>query len=82
MDQPDNNKNNPLSQSHNPKIKKGEIINNQPNEIDLLKKEIADLKAKHQQDQKDISDLKLFFQSEFKKLQDQIKSLSNEINII
>lgn len=82
MDQPDNNKNNPLSQSHNPKIKKGEIINNQPNEIDLLKKEIADLKAKHQQDQKDISDLKLFFQSEFKKLQDQIKSLSNEINVL
>ena len=82
MDQPDNNKNNPLSQSHNPKIKKGEIINNQPNEIDLLKKEIADLKAEHQQDQKDISDLKLFFQSEFKKLQDQIKSLSNEINVL
>jgi uncharacterized small protein (DUF1192 family) len=82
MEQPENNKNNPLSQSHNPQNKKGEIINNQTNEIDLLKKEIADLKTKHQQDQKSISDLKSLFQAEIKKLQEQIKLLSNEISTI
>ena len=82
MEHPENNKNNPLSQSHNPQNKNDAIINNQKNEIDLLKKEIADLKTKHQQDQKSISDLKSLFQAEIKKLQEQIKSLSNEINAL
>ena len=82
MEHPENNKNNPLSQSHNPQNKNDAIINNQKNEIDLLKKEIADLKTKHQQDQKSMSDLKSLFQAEIKKLQEQIKSLSNEINTL
>ena len=53
---------------------------NEINEIDLLKKEIADLKTNHLKDQKDILDLKSLFQTELKKLQNQIKSLNDELN--
>ena len=49
------------------------------NEIEILKKEINDLKIQHQQDQKNISELKALFQTEIKKLNEKIKSLSKEI---
>ena len=55
------------------------INNNQNNEIDLLKKEILELKSQREQDLKNYSELKLLFQTEITKLQTQIKSLSEEI---
>ena len=70
--QNDDNKNN----GSKTEINKGD---NQKNEIDILKKEIADLKNKSQQDQKTISEFKLLFTTEIKKLQEQIKNLSEEI---
>ena len=87
MEQSDNNKNNPPSQ--NQRIVNNSLNNdaeqngnekNEINEIDLLKKEIADLKTNHLKDQKDILDLKSLFQTELKKLQNQIKSLNDELN--
>lgn len=55
------------------------IQNNENNEVELLKKEISDLKTQREQDKKNIDDLKSFFKEEMKKLQNQIKTLSEEI---
>ena len=63
-------------------INKDKMIDNHKNQIDTLKKEIEDLKSITQRDQKNISELKLLFQTEIKKLQDQIKSLSAEIKTL
>ena len=73
---------NPEINDKNNSSNKKDIIDSQEkgkNEIEILKKEINDLKIQHQQDQKNISELKAFFQTEIKKLNEKIKSLSKEI---
>ena len=73
---------NPEISDKNNSSNKKDIIDSQKNgknEIEILKKEINDLKAQHQQDQKNISELKSLFQTEIKKLNEKIKSLSKEI---
>ena len=73
---------NPEISDKNNSSNKKDIIDSQKNgknEIEILKKEINDLKAQHQQDQKNISELKALFQTEIKKLNEKIKSLSKEI---
>ena len=73
---------NPEINDKNNSSNKKDIIDSQKkgkNEIEILKKEINDLKAQHQQDQKNISELKSLFQTEIKKLNEKIKSLSKEI---
>ena len=73
---------NPEINDKNNSSNKKDIIDPQKkgkNEIEILKKEINDLKAQHQQDQKNISELKALFQTEIKKLNEKIKSLSKEI---
>jgi len=73
---------NPEINDKNNSSNKKDIIDSQKkgkNEIEILKKEINDLKIQHQQDQKNISELKALFQTEIKKLNEKIKSLSKEI---
>ena len=73
---------NPEINDKNNSSNKKDIIDSQKkgkNEIEILKKEINDLKIQHQQDQKNISELKSLFQTEIKKLNEKIKSLSKEI---
>ena len=73
---------NPEISDKNNSSNKKDIIDSQKkgkNEIEILKKEINDLKIQHQQDQKNISELKALFQTEIKKLNEKIKSLSKEI---
>ena len=73
---------NPEINDKNNSSNKNDIIDPQKkgkNEIEILKKEINDLKIQHQQDQKNISELKALFQTEIKKLNEKIKSLSKEI---
>ena len=62
--------------------KNSNIPNNEKKEIELLKKEISGLKTQREQDKKNIDELKSFFQTEIKKLQNQIKSLSEEITTL
>ena len=76
---------NPEISDKNNSSNKKDIIDSQKNgknEIEILKKEINDLKAQHQQDQKDISELKSLFQTEIKKLNEKIKFLSKEIKFL
>ena len=73
---------NPEINDKNNSSNKKDIIDSQKkgkNEIEILKKEINDLKIQHQQDQKNISELKALFQTEIKKLNEKIKFLSKEI---
>ena len=73
---------NPEINDKNNSSNKKDIIDSQKkgkNEIEILKKEINDLKIQHQQDQKNISELKSLFQTEIKKLNEKIKFLSKEI---
>lgn len=84
------------NKSSSDNLESGQNINNKQNspkteinlkkekesEIDLLKKEISFLKNKSQQDEKNINELKSLFQIEIKKLQDQIKFLSDELKSI
>ena len=73
---------NPEISDKNNSSNKKDIIDSQKkgkNEIEILKKEINDLKIQHQHDQINISELKALFQTEIKKLNEKIKSLSKEI---
>ena len=71
---PSNSNKNDSKNSNSPK--------NENNEIELLKKEISDLKTQREQDKKTIDEFKSFFQTEMKKWQNQIKSLSEEITTL
>lgn len=77
------NPKNSSSKSSNQNDSKNSNINQiQNKEIDLLKKEISELKTQREQDKKNIDELKSLFQTEIKKLQNQLKSLSEEIVIL
>ena len=74
-----------INNNNNNSLNNEDIINSQKNEkteIEILKKEINDLKEQRQRDQKNILELKSLFQTEIKKLNEKIKSLSNEIKTI
>ena len=75
------NSKNPSNSNKNDS-KKSNVPKRDNNEIELLKKEISDLKNQREQDKKNIDELKLLFQTEMKKLQNQIKRLSEEIKTL
>ena len=74
--------NSPSKQSNQNDSENSNINQIQNKEIDSLKKEISELKSQREQDKKNIDELKSLFQTEIKKLQNQIKSLSEEIVIL
>ena len=60
--------------------KNNNLKNNSSNEIELLKKEINNLEAQHNNDEQKINDMSKYFQSEINLLKNQIKALTKEIN--
>ena len=66
-------KNQKINSNNNPN-------NNQSNEIELLKKEIFELKNLHNIDEQKINNLSNTFQNEIKLLKEQINNLTNELN--
>ena len=83
MEHPKNKINTSINMNSSSQMKgltnKYNINDNKSNEIESLKKEITDLKNQREQDKKNIDELKLLFQTEINKLQNQIKSLTDEI---
>ena len=72
-----------INDNNNNSLNNEDIINSQKNEkteIEILKKEINDLKEQHQQDQKNILELKSLFQTEIKTIKSNQKEDDNNIN--